>query len=180
MDNKINLNSLSYAELENFVTNELNVSKYRAMQLWNWIWAKNCLDFEEMSDMSKETRQLLQEKARLFRPTIEKVSKSKDGTTKFLLKLEDGELIETVLIPSVSKDGKERMTQCLSTQVGCAMACTFCSTGKLGFTRNMNMAEILGQAQAPVPILRIRTRNTPLSETLFLWVWANRCSILTI
>lgn len=166
MDNKINLNSLSYAELENFVTSELNLSKYRAMQLWNWIWAKNCLDFEEMSDMSKETRQLLQEKAYLFRPTIVKVSKSSDGTTKFLLKLEDGELIETVLIPSLSKDGKGRVTQCLSTQVGCAMGCTFCSTGKLGFTRNMSMGEILGQVQAARAYIEDTHPEHPLIRNL--------------
>lgn len=166
MDNKINLNSLSYAELENFVTNELNVSKYRAMQLWNWIWAKNSLDFEEMSDMSKETRQLLREKAYLFRPTIVKVSKSSDGTTKFLLRLEDGELIETVLIPSLSKDGKGRVTQCLSTQVGCAMGCTFCSTGRLGFTRNMTMGEILGQVQAARAYIEDTHPEHPLIRNL--------------
>lgn len=148
MCNKINLNSLDYQELENFVTKELSLPKYRTVQLWNWIWAKNILDFEQMTDVSKQTRRLLEEKAYLFRPSIEKVSKSKDGTVKFLLKLEDGELIETVLIPSVAKDGAGRVTQCLSTQVGCAMGCTFCSTGQLGFTRNMTMAEILGQVQA--------------------------------
>ena len=135
MNTKINLNSLGYQELENFVTKELLLPKYRTAQLWNWIWAKNCTDFESMSDIAKETRERLQEKAYLFRPAIEKVSKSKDGTTKFLLRLEDGELIETVLIPSTAKDGNGRVTQCLSTQVGCAMGCTFCSTGKLGFTQ---------------------------------------------
>ena len=166
MDTKLQLNSLSYHELENFVTNELQLSKYRAGQLWNWIWAKNCLDFEEMSDVSKETHRLLREKAYLFRPTIEKVSKSKDGTTKFLLKLEDGELIETVLIPSISKDGKVRITQCLSTQVGCAMACSFCSTGKLGFKRNMSMGEILGQVQAARAFLEDYHPEHPIIRNL--------------
>lgn len=166
MDTKINLNSLSYSELENFVTNELHLSKYRASQLWNWIWAKNCTDFDAMSDMSKEARQLLHEKAYLFRPVIEKVSKSKDGTAKFLLKLEDGELIETVLIPSVAKDGKGRVTQCLSTQVGCAMACTFCSTGKLGFKRNMSMGEILGQVQAARAFIEDTNPAHPLIRNL--------------
>ncbi len=166
MDTKLQLNSLSYHELENFVTNELQLSKYRAGQLWNWIWAKNCLDFEEMSDVSKETHRLVREKAYLFRPTIEKVSKSKDGTTKFLLKLEDGELIETVLIPSISKDGKVRITQCLSTQVGCAMACSFCSTGKLGFKRNMSMGEILGQVQAARAFLEDYHPEHPIIRNL--------------
>ena len=166
MDAKINLNSLSYPELENFVTNELHLSKYRAGQIWNWIWAKNCTDFDAMSDMSKDARQLLHEKAYLFRPVIEKVSKSKDGTAKFLLRLEDGELIETVLIPSVAKDGKGRVTQCLSTQVGCAMACTFCSTGKLGFKRNMTMGEILGQVQAARAFIEDTNPAHPLIRNL--------------
>lgn len=166
MRTKINLNSLEFQELENFVTNELHLPKYRTVQLWNWIWAKNCTDFEEMTDVSKETRRLLQEKACLFRPSVEKVSKSKDGTVKFLLKLEDGELIETVLIPSVAKDGNGRVTQCLSTQVGCAMGCTFCSTGKLGFTRNMTMGEILGQVQAARHYLQDTRPEHPIIRNL--------------
>ncbi|MDR3074013.1 MAG: 23S rRNA (adenine(2503)-C(2))-methyltransferase RlmN, partial [Deltaproteobacteria bacterium] len=67
------------------------------------------------------------------------------GTVKLLLRLDDGETVETVLIPSESRDGIPRMTQCVSCQVGCAMACTFCATGRMGFSRNMSMGEILGQ-----------------------------------
>ena len=77
MNTKINLNSLGYQELENFVTKELLLPKYRTAQLWNWIWAKNCTDFESMSDIAKKTRERLQEKAYLFRPAIEKVSKAR-------------------------------------------------------------------------------------------------------
>lgn len=166
MDKKTNLNCLDFQELEIFVTKELNLPKYRTVQLWNWIWAKNCTDFEEMTDVSKETRRLLQEKACLFCPSVEKVSKSKDGTVKFLLRLEDGELVETVLIPSTAKDGNGRVTQCLSTQVGCAMGCTFCSTGKLGFTRNMTMGEILGQVQAARRYLGDTKPEHPLIRNL--------------
>lgn len=166
MQNKINLNSLSYQELELFVTSELKLPKYRTEQLWNWIWAKNIIDFEQMTNVAKETRKILAEKAYLFRPSIEKTSKSKDGTIKFLLKLEDGELIETVLIPSVAKDGNGRVTQCLSTQVGCAMGCTFCSTGKLGFTRNMTQGEILGQVQAARFYLEDTRPEHPLIRNL--------------
>ncbi len=147
-ESRLCLNNLTFEELENFVVNELSLPKYRTSQLWQWIWAKNITDFEAMTDVSKNTRQILHEKAYLFRPEIVQTKESKDGTVKFLLRLEDGELVETVLIPSTAKDGAGRVTQCLSTQVGCAMACTFCSTGKLGFTRNMTMGEILGQVQA--------------------------------
>lgn len=105
-----------------------------------------------MTDVSRETRALLTERATLSRPEVAVVRQSSDGTVKFLLRLADGEHVETVLIPSDAPprpgDRAGRMTQCLSTQVGCAMGCTFCSTGGLGFTRNMSMGEILGQLQA--------------------------------
>ena len=99
-------------------------------------------------------------------PEISLVRKSSDGTVKFLLRLADGEHIETVLIPSTDKAGATRMTQCLSTQVGCAMACTFCSTGKLGFTRNMSMGEILGQVQAARAWLGDTLPEKPLIRNL--------------
>lgn len=149
---KVDLNNLSYEELERFVIAELGLPKFRAAQLWQWIWKKNATNFDAMTDVSRETRALLHERAALYRPEVVLVRQSKDGTVKFLLKLADGEHIETVLIPSEAPkrpgDPAPRMTQCLSTQVGCAMACTFCSTGSLGFTRNMSMGEILGQVQA--------------------------------
>ncbi len=164
--NLVNLNNLSFEELEQFVVGELQLPKYRTSQLWQWIWSKNCLSFDEMTDISKNIIQTLKEKAYLFRPEIIKTQKSKDGTIKFLLKLEDGECVETVLIPSLSKDGNGRMTQCLSTQVGCAMACTFCSTGDQGFTRNMTMGEILGQIQAARIYLNDRRPQHPVIRNL--------------
>ncbi len=162
----INLNNLSFEELEYFVVQELDLPKYRTIQLWQWIWAKNCVDFEQMTDISKEIKRKLVEKSYISRPEIVKTQKSKDGTIKFLLKLEDDECIETVLIPSMAKDGKGRMTQCLSTQVGCAMACTFCSTGSLGFSRNMTMGEILGQIQAARIYLNDRRPEHPIIRNL--------------
>lgn len=151
-DGKVDLNNLSYEELERFVVAKLKLPKFRTAQLWQWIWKKNATSFDVMTDISRETRAILQEHAGLYRPEIVVVRKSKDGTVKFLLKLVDGEHIETVLIPSEAPkrpgDIAPRMTQCISTQVGCAMACTFCSTGSMGFTRNMTMGEILGQLQA--------------------------------
>ncbi len=148
---KINLCDLPYAELERFAVEELGFKKFRAGQIWQWIWAKNVSGFEGMTDLSQADRAKLEEKAVIRWPSIADVRVSSDGTTKFLLELFDGELIETVLIPSEApkrpNDLSVRMTQCVSTQVGCAMACSFCSTGKLGFKRNMTMGEILGQVQ---------------------------------
>ena len=162
----INLNNYTFAELENFVIDELKLPKFRTNQIWQWIWAKNVIDFESMTDVSKETRKILAKKAYLFRPEIIKVQKSKDGTIKFLLRLEDGECVESVLIPSVAREGKGRMTQCLSTQVGCAMACTFCSTGDMGFTRNMTMGEIVGQVQAARAYLNDDRPERPVIRNL--------------
>lgn len=148
---KVNLCDLSYPDLERFVVEELGAKKFRAAQLWQWIWVKNAAGFDVMTDISQGDREKLALLAEIRWPSIADVRVSSDGTTKFLLELADGELVETVLIPSEApkrpNDLSVRMTQCVSTQVGCAMACSFCSTGKLGFTRNMTMGEILGQIQ---------------------------------
>lgn len=141
----INILDLSYPELEAFMTTELGEPRFRAVQVWQWLWAKMAREFEQMSNVSKGTRAKLTEKAEIRWPTVAAVEKSQDGTTKFLLTLHDGAQVETVLIPSESREGAVRLTQCLSSQVGCAMGCTFCSTGSMGFERNMTHGEILGQ-----------------------------------
>ena len=148
---KVNLCDLPYPALERFVVERLGFKKFRAVQIWQWIWVKNVSGFEAMTDISQNDRARLAEIADIRWPSVADVRVSSDGTTKFLLELADGELVETVLIPSDApkrpNDLSVRMTQCVSTQVGCAMACSFCSTGKLGFRRNMTMGEILGQVQ---------------------------------
>ena len=132
---------LTYGELERFLTEEMHERPFRAKQLWQWLWQKGVTDFESMTDVSKNTRAELAKRAYIRWPEIAQTQVSTDGTTKFLLRLADGALVETVLIPGA----RGRLTQCLSCQVGCAMGCTFCSTGAMGFERNMTMAEILGQ-----------------------------------
>ena len=141
----ISLLELTLPELTAFVVEELGEAPFRARQIWKWLWYSRAGSFEEMTDISRVLRAKLAEKAVITRPEVVTVQTSTDGTLKFLLRLADGELVETVLIPSESRLGKARMTQCLSCQVGCAMGCTFCSTGSMGFTRNMTMGEILGQ-----------------------------------
>ncbi len=135
----------TYPELEEFMTGELGEPRFRARQVWQWLWQKMARDFEAMTNVSKATRARLAETAEIRWPEVTDKEQSSDGTTKFLLRLGDGALVETVLIPSKSRDGAVRTTQCLSCQVGCAMGCTFCSTGSMGFERNMTMGEILGQ-----------------------------------
>lgn len=142
---KINLLNLDYPSLESWLVNDLKQPKFRAVQLWQWIWQKLECDFSAMSNISRELREILSEKACIKLPKIISTSTGQDGTTKLLLELEDGARVETVLIPALNRAGETRWSQCLSTQVGCPMKCAFCATGKMGFKRNMSMGEILGQ-----------------------------------
>ncbi|MDR2160829.1 MAG: 23S rRNA (adenine(2503)-C(2))-methyltransferase RlmN [Desulfovibrio sp.] len=141
----ISLLELTLPELTRFCTEELGQSAYRARQIWQWIWRKRARSFAEMSDLSLALRERLAAVAALDRPSVAAREESRDGTVKFLLRLADGEQVETVLIPSFSQDGRPRLTLCLSCQVGCAMGCTFCGTGAMGFSRNMSCGEILSQ-----------------------------------
>lgn len=136
--------NLTFEELTEFMQS-LGEPGFRARQVWEWLWHKGVDNFEAMSNVSKATRSRLAEAACIVHPELELLKESSDGTKKLLLKMRDGALVETVLIPSESQNGVTRMTQCISVQVGCAMGCTFCSTGQMGFTRNLSMAEILGQ-----------------------------------
>ena len=141
----IDILNLTFHELEDFMQSTLGEPRFRAAQVWQWLWQKMAGDFEEMSNVSKGARQRLAEAAVIRWPEVRRSEKSVDGTEKFLLALHDGALVETVLIPSISRDGAVRNAQCLSCQVGCSMECTFCATGGQGFKRNMTMGEILGQ-----------------------------------
>lgn len=132
-------------ELEKFICSDLGEPHFRADQIWQWLWQKNARSFASMTDVSKTLRAKLEDMALISRPEVVKVQTSRDGTEKLLLQLRDGAQIETVIIPSTGKNGQTRIAQCLSSQVGCAMGCTFCSTGKMGFRRNMQASEILGQ-----------------------------------
>ena len=148
----IDILNLTYPELEAFIVGELGEPRFRAGQVWQWLWQKNAVSFEAMTDVSKALRLHLAEKAEIRLPEVVDVSTARDGTEKLLLRLRDGALVETVIIPSEGRDGSVRIAQCLSCQVGCAMGCTFCSTGSMGFRRNMTAGEILGQ----VLVARVR------------------------
>jgi 23S rRNA (adenine2503-C2)-methyltransferase len=146
----------TFSELEDFMENTLGEPRFRAAQVRQWLWQKMARNFEEMTNVSKETRRRLAETAVIRLPEVRRIEKSADGTEKFLLALHDGALVETVLIPSIARDGTTRNAQCLSCQVGCAVGCTFCATGAQGFERNMTMGEILGQ------VLIVRTHLNDL------------------
>ncbi len=113
---------------------------YRADQVAGWIYQRGVEDFREMTDLECALRDRLHEQWQARCLSVERLDRSTDGTVKAILRATDGALIESVLIPEAA-----RTTLCVSTQVGCAMACTFCATGALGFTRNLTTAEIVEQ-----------------------------------
>lgn len=139
MSQKKNLKGLSRKELEAFFA-DLGESPYRARQVMVWMYHRWVSDFSKMTDLSKELRGKLEEVA-IIRDLREKGRKTApDGTVKFLYETGRGDTIETVLMHE-----KERTTLCLSTQVGCALACAFCATGKMGFGRNLTAGEMVDQ-----------------------------------
>jgi 23S rRNA (adenine2503-C2)-methyltransferase len=142
-------------DLEEYML-ELGFDRYRARQLFNFIYAKGFDEFSDISVLKKLDRNILSEK--LFIPKLESSPiKDTDGTTKFLFKLLDGQAIESVLIPM--KEGKN--TICVSTQVGCKMNCKFCATAKLGFIRNLQTWEIVYQVRYIYNQIKKETHRTP-------------------
>jgi len=136
---KTNLLNFTSSELEEFFR-ELGDKPFRAAQTIKWIHQLGMIDFAKMTNLSLSLRQYLTDNCEIKFPEIVKEQIASDGTRKWLLKLEDNSFIETVFIP----DGT-RGTLCVSSQVGCPLACVFCATGKLGFKRNLTVAEIIGQ-----------------------------------
>lgn len=136
---RTNLLGLDLKGLEAFFA-EIGEKPFRARQLLQWIHQYRVVDFAEMTNLSKVLRQKLQETAEVKPPEVLHEYLSKDGTRKWIIKLSCGNSIETVYIP---EDG--RGTLCVSSQVGCALECTFCSTAQQGFNRNLEASEIIGQ-----------------------------------
>jgi 23S rRNA (adenine2503-C2)-methyltransferase len=140
---KTNLLGLTRTELEAFVA-DMGEKPFRARQLMKWLYKRHVADFEQMTDLAKRFRQRLSEIAHVVVPDITLTQVSADGTRKWLLAMNTSEGvkqgIEMVFIPEPG-----RGTLCISSQVGCAMDCTFCSTAQQGFNRNLTAAEIVGQ-----------------------------------
>ena len=134
-----NLLGLNRAELTQFLTG-LGEKPFRARQVMRWIHQEGVADFGQMTDLSKTARQRLAEHAHVEVPALVSEQRAEDGTRKWVLSLGPGNAIETVFIPEA-----HRGTLCISSQVGCALECSFCSTGRQGFNRNLTTAEIVGQ-----------------------------------
>jgi 23S rRNA (adenine2503-C2)-methyltransferase len=136
---KVNLLGLPKAELEAFV-GELGNKPFRARQLMNWLYKRGESDISAMTDPAKDFRATLLERAEVKLPEIVKTQVASDGTRKWLLSGGNGQAYETVYIPE-----EDRGTLCISSQVGCVLDCSFCSTAQQGFNRNLTTAEIVGQ-----------------------------------
>ncbi|MGR9106132.1 MAG: 23S rRNA (adenine(2503)-C(2))-methyltransferase RlmN [Gammaproteobacteria bacterium] len=136
---KANLLDFDQKALERFFV-EMGEKRFRAPQLVKWIHQKKVADFGQMSDLSKDLRQKLAVRCEIRTPQIVFDRTARDGTRKWLLQTDCGNRIETVFIPE-----ETRGTLCVSSQVGCALDCSFCATARQGFNRNLTVAEIIGQ-----------------------------------
>lgn len=136
-----NLSGLTLKEIEQ-ITDELGATKFRARQIHNWIYLKSVKEIDEMTDLSKNFRDELKTVAQVTNIKIKVKQVSTDGTIKYLLEFPDGECVETVLMRF---DNRANLTACVSSQVGCAVNCSFCATGKRGFIRNLTYKEIIEQ-----------------------------------
>jgi 23S rRNA (adenine2503-C2)-methyltransferase len=135
----INLLSLDRGAMENYFVS-IGEQRFRAKQLLQWVYQRQVTNYKEMTDLSKVLREKLERFTRLSVPEIVRQQQSSDGTVKWLLRLRDGNCIETVYIPE-----PDRGTLCVSSQVGCGLNCTFCSTARQGFNRNLDVDEIISQ-----------------------------------
>ena len=158
-DGRVDIKSLSLDELTSALV-ELGSEKFRALQVWKWLWQRRVRGFEEMTNVSKEWRVKLGEHFAIHELTPVGVLTSSDGTRKFLWHTAEGQQIESVLIPD-----EDRLTLCVSTQVGCAMACTFCLTGDLGLKRHLRPAEIINQ---PLQISRILPEGQRITNVVMM------------
>src|SRR3972149_5590559 len=153
---RFNLKDLSLQKMEDLVSS-LGEKPYRVHQIYEWIFQKDVSSIGEMTNLSKNLRNQLSELSYISRLSIADKRVSKDGTEKYLLMLEDGNSIESVLIPD-----EDRLTLCISTQVGCKLNCAFCLTGKGGFIRNLNHYEIIEQ------ILSVRREKKDITNIVLM------------
>ena len=139
------LKSMDLPALEAFVQT-LGEPAYRGRQLFKWLFQKGAASFDEMTDLPRRFREALAQTATLAPIENTRLAQASDGTVKGLFRLSTGRSVEAVLIPGFDEDGDpNRLTVCVSSQVGCAMACSFCATGQMGFQQNLTAGEIFDQ-----------------------------------
>jgi 23S rRNA (adenine2503-C2)-methyltransferase len=153
--------ALSLDELRSFFTSH-SAPAFKGKQVYEWLWSKGAHDFDVMTNLSKEHRTLLQDNFVINHIAVDHLQRSTDGTVKNAIRLHDGLLVESVLIPT-----ETRSTACVSSQVGCSLDCTFCATAQLKRMRNLNPDEIYDQ----VVVIDRQSQlyfNRPLSNIVFM------------
>ena len=158
---KKDIRALSKDQLRDFFV--ANGDKaFRGNQVYEWLWSKGAHSFDDMTSLGKSTRQMLEEHFSINHIKVDSVQRSSDGTVKNAVRLHDGLVVESVLIPA-----KARTTACVSSQVGCSLDCTFCATARLKRMRNLNPDEIYDQVVAIDQESRV-SHNRPLSNIVFM------------
>jgi 23S rRNA (adenine2503-C2)-methyltransferase len=158
---RLNIRALSREELTRFFLDK-GEKKFRAEQVYSWLWSKSARTFDEMSNLSLQTRELLNEHFSIHAVTVDTHQVSRDKTIKNAFRLHDGNIVEGVLIPA-----DDRMTACVSSQVGCSLTCKFCATGRLERVRNLDADEIYDQ----VVLIRNQCQeyyDTPLTNIVYM------------
>ncbi|WP_224484313.1 23S rRNA (adenine(2503)-C(2))-methyltransferase RlmN [Robertkochia aurantiaca] len=158
---KKDIRALSRDQLRDFFVSEGDKA-FRGNQVYEWLWAKSAHSFDEMTNLSKETRAMLEEHFVINHIRVDQMQRSQDGTIKNAVKLHDGLVVESVLIPTST-----RTTACVSSQVGCSLDCKFCATAKLKRMRNLNPDEIYDQVVAIDNESRLYF-DRPLSNIVFM------------
>ena len=158
---KKDIRKLGLPELKDYVS-EIGLPVFRAKQIWEWIWVKSAHTFEEMSNLSLLMRAQLAKDFDILPISVQTDQKSNDGTIKLAFALHDKALVEGVLIPA-----DDRMTACVSSQVGCSLSCKFCATGYMDRKRNLDPAEIYDQV-VEIDKQAKRHFDTPLSNIVFM------------
>lgn len=158
---KKDIRALTKDQLRNFFVSQGDKS-FRGNQVYEWLWRKSAHSFEDMTNISKETRQMLKDNFVINHIEVDTIQRSTDGTVKNAVRLHDGLIVESVLIPT-----KTRTTACVSSQVGCSLDCTFCATARLKRMRNLNPDEIYDQVVAIDKESRLYY-NHPLSNIVFM------------
>lgn len=158
---KKDIRALTKDQLRDFFVSQ-NDKPFRGNQVYEWLWRKSVHSFEDMTNISKETRQMLEDNFVINHIEVDTIQRSTDGTVKNAVRLYDGLIVESVLIPT-----KTRTTACVSSQVGCSLDCTFCATARLKRMRNLNPDEIYDQVVAIDKESRLYY-NRPLSNIVFM------------
>lgn len=157
---KKNIREQTLEEISEFLVSQ-GEKAFRAKQIWQWIWQRGVENFEAMTNLSKSTREMLEQAYCFDGLTVYQVQTATDGTVKTAWKLRDGEVVESVLIP-----GNQKFTVCVSSQVGCKLGCKFCATGTMGFKRNLTKGEIFSQVIAAQKAAE--AQGSPLSNIVFM------------